>query len=162
MKYFTVPQVPGSQRQSEHRTYTHAVIAQVDYDAHLAGESGKIQENDKKNWQYNYNNAITPVGEKYPEVGFNFKVTAEMSALGKERIAKYPNPGVYAEALRDQRIVGLRAKKEKNEGCWVVLQWSQSLINASKGASSYSNKCYKHIKVVETVEVIKNKKIIAA
>lgn len=162
MKTFTVTEAPGSKRTSANRDYTHAVIAQEDFDALISFRETENRRSDIDNWNYYSRCANTPVGQKYPENGCSFLIDEQMSKNGKEIIAQYPTAELYTADCRAIAVAEAKAQKEAREGKFAVLQWSQSLQNALKAVNTFRNRWfYKNIKVVAVVEVVKKSKIAA-
>ncbi len=104
-----------------------------------------------QNFDYYENCSKAQPGDIYP--GERFTIDAKSIEYAKQQIGRALTRTAYADLLRRCRIQSFEDRKASQGEKLSVLQWSQSEVNANKGARSYSKKCYKNIQVVKTQQL---------
>lgn len=147
MATYTVTQVPGSKRKSP-RNYTHAIIGKVDYAKMLATRPQWAATRAAEMYDY----YIKLVGKKVGELtqGTSGMYITDKMLETAQMVAEYPNAQAYAAyVLKTTQEEVEKLRKEKGH-LYEVLQWSQSLNNATKSIGTHA-KHYLDVHVVETV-----------
>src|SRR6187402_48838 len=132
-KTFTVKEVPGSKRQSDH-IYTHAIIGEYDFDLALSIIEKHKVENErfyKKDFAYYELCGNGIVGVTVYSKSSGYKIDQMQKDKGLAIIEKYGNADNYANYKYKSQIDSLNLTRSKREGELVVLQWSRSAENAS-------------------------------
>lgn len=158
---YTVPEVPGSKRTSE-RPYTHAVIGYDDPQRRVAAwladheaNGAKYRRWSIKNWQDNRRAAAVKEGEMYVNHnGFRVEARQAFIDIAAGFMAKYPTLEGYLAHEEQDFQDRVAAERARPNGPVVVLRWSMSRANASKGLSEF-DRSYSGIKIVECVPVTK-------
>ncbi len=148
---FTVPQVPGSKRTSP-RNYTHAVIGHFNHDKRIK-QAAVLCKTDISNHNYSLMQSKMNAGDIYRSTYADgspcqWPMQKETIDRAKEYINKYPT----VEAMVAGRVKGYEDEKALYGGKFIVLRWSQSFKNASKGLSEFTE-YYLDVQVVETVKI---------
>jgi len=140
--------------RSSPRTYTHAVVGEVDYARKAVWTIADAAY--RANDEFEYFTIITarPVGATYYANGSSphFTISDNMKAEAAKWFAKHGTElAAIVAARKAQAAAEVEALRAKNEGAAFVLQWSMSAGNASKALGTWTKRHYKNVRVAEVI-----------
>lgn len=146
---FTVAEVPGAQRKSP-RNYTHAILGRYNWTAQILRDD-KDSPQDRDNYRFYASVVRVGIGGQWdPERPWS-KVDEDLYNRAVVSIGGRTEDE-YAAHCRKYRVDYATRKRDEEGTKLGVLQWSQSLVNANKGARTWVNNGYLDVRVVETIK----------